>query len=212
LTKLVIQLLRRIPNSEPDHDSIQMQVKVFKQKGTEILKKLGDTKETKEDKAVVDETSVAKLFEEVKLMFQDLPSRVETRLSEAVDPIRRRRMRRFHPMMAEEILHFSDRSSDPVGLLVILSLLRDELPWVYEIGMETYRAIKAGEQTEIERSMLNLRRAMDFLMRTPIMEELVDSKEAYMMIRELPRMLDTFIHNYLPTARKISRKDKKGEE
>lgn len=212
LTKLVIQLLRRIPNSEPDHDAIQMQVKAFKQKAVEILKKLGDTKEVKEDKAVVDETSVAKLFEEVKLMFQDLPSRLESRLSDAVDPLRRRRMRRFSPMMIEELLHISGRSSDPVALLVISSLFRDELPWFYEIGMDTYRAIKTGDPVEIDRAMTSFRRTVDFLMHGPIMEEFMDSKEGYITIRELQRMLERFMHEYLPSAKKTSRKEKKAEE
>lgn len=117
LTKLVIQLLERIPNSEPDKDAIQMQVKSFIQKATEILKKLGDAKDSKQDKVVVDETSVAKLFEEVKIMFQDLPSRVESRLSDSIDPMRKRKMRRFDPMFFEEMLHFSEKSDDPFGLL-----------------------------------------------------------------------------------------------
>jgi hypothetical protein len=40
LTKLVIQLVGRIPNSEPDIETIKFQVEKFKQKISEILKKL----------------------------------------------------------------------------------------------------------------------------------------------------------------------------
>lgn len=208
LTKLVIQLLRSIPNSEPDQDAIQMQVKAFKQKCAEILKKLGDIKEGREDKAVVDETSIAKLFEEVKLMFQDLPSRV----SDAIDPIRRRRMRRFHPMMIEELLHFSGRPGDPVALLVVFSFFRDELPWLYEIGMDAYRAIKSGDPAEIERGVTSLRGTMDFLRHGPT-EKFIDTKEGYMIIKEfLPRILDRLMHDYLPAPKKVLRKERKTEE
>jgi len=212
LTKLVIQLLERIPNSEPDRDAIQMQVKSFKQKVTEILKKLGDAKDSKIDKAAVDETSVAKLFEEIKIMFQDLPSRVESRLSDSIDPIRRKRMRRFDPMFMEEMLHFSDKSDDPLGLVMIASFFRDDLPWLYEMIMDTYRTIKAGDIVEIERSMMTFRRAMEFAMHGPPMEMFMDSKEGHMMFRESMRLVDRFMNNYLPTIRKSSRKDKKIEE
>ena len=37
LTKLVLQLVKRIPNAEPDEDIVKDQVKVFKQKLTELL-------------------------------------------------------------------------------------------------------------------------------------------------------------------------------
>ena len=46
-------------------------------------------------------------------------------------------------MMVEEILHVSE-VDDPTGLLVILGMLRDDFPWLYEIGLEVHRAIKGG--------------------------------------------------------------------
>jgi hypothetical protein len=211
LTKLVLQLLSRIPNSEPDREAIQMQVKSFKQKVSEILKKLGDTKDKKDDKSVVDDTSVAKLFEEVKVMFQDLPSRVESRLSDAVDP-RRRRSRRFHPMMMEELMHMSSKTGDPVGFLVILSYFRDEMPWLYELGRETYQTIKSGDPLEAEKAMMNFQRNVEMFTHGPFMEEFMDSKDGYMMVRELPRMLDRFFRNQIPISKKQNRKDKKSEE
>jgi hypothetical protein len=97
-TKLVMQLVRRIPNAEPDREVIEMQVKSFRQKAAEILKELDSDVQEEEPSG---EDSVAKLFEEIKLMFQELPSRVEGRL----DPHRRKKFRRFHPMMLEEAMH-----------------------------------------------------------------------------------------------------------
>src|SRR6266446_4417854 len=125
LTKLVMQLVGRIPNSEPDREAIAMQVRTFKEKAKSILEKL-DGAVNEEAQQSLDETSVAKLFEEVKVMFQDLPSRIEGRL----DPLRRKRRRRLHPMMVEEILHVSKEFDDPTGLLILIGLFRDELPWL----------------------------------------------------------------------------------
>lgn len=101
LTKLVMQLVGRIPNSEPDRDAIAMQVRTFKEKVKSVLTKL-ETPVGEEGEDSVDETSVAKLFEEVKVMFQDLPSRIEGQL----DPMRQRKRRRLHPMMIEELFPY----------------------------------------------------------------------------------------------------------
>lgn len=204
LTKLVMQLVRRIPNSEPDQDAILMQVKAFKVKVAEILKKLDSDKDKNQDKAAMDETSVAKLFEEVKLMFQDLPSRIEGRL----DPMRRHKIRRLRPMMLEELLHRFSHTDDPIGFLVIISWLREDFPWLYEIGMETYRTIKTATPEESEKACHNFHRVMEFTMHGPFFEEFMDSKEGYMVMRELPMILDKFMHNYLMDRKKVARKDK----
>ena len=100
LAKLVHQLSRRIPGLELDSDVVKVQVGAFKLVEAEVLKKgsaSGGKKETKEEAG---EAPIAKLAEEMKA----LPSRVAERLLEVEEPYRRRRMRRFNPMMFEEIL------------------------------------------------------------------------------------------------------------
>lgn len=107
LTKLVFQLVNRIPNSEPDKATIKFQVGKFRQAISEIMKKLDGTPTESGKKSAANvkeiENSSAKLFEEIKIMFQDLPSRIER----APPPEGRRRKRRFHPGMFEEMIHFN---------------------------------------------------------------------------------------------------------
>ena len=202
LTKLVMQLVKRIPNSEPDHDAIELQVKTFKQKALKIPQNLDGAKDKKDEKTTVDDTSVAKLFEEVKLMFQDLPSRVEGRIVDTMDPLRRRKSRRFHPMMFEDMLHFSSKMEEPLGILIAISLFRDELPWLYEIGLDFYRTIKSGNPNEIEKASILFHRAIDFVSNGPMGEMFMDSKESFMMLRELQRMLERYSQNYIPISKK----------
>jgi hypothetical protein len=57
-----------------------------------------------------------------------LPSRVAERLAESGDPFRRRRMRRFHPMMFEEMMHMAGDPGDPVAILMAASFVRDDCP------------------------------------------------------------------------------------
>jgi len=81
LIGVVMQLVRRIPNAEPNPEVIGMQVRTFKQKASEILERLNSKKNEGEQEVIVDKNSVAKLFEEVKVMFDGLPTRVESKLT-----------------------------------------------------------------------------------------------------------------------------------
>jgi hypothetical protein len=200
LTKLVMQLVDRIPNSEPDRDAIAMQVRSFTEKAKSVLEKLGESA-NEETQQAIDETSVAKLFEEVKVMFQDLPSRIEGRL----DPMRRKR-HRLHPMMMmDEFRHMSSDFDDPTGLLFVIGLFREELPWLHELGMEFYRAIKGGNQTQIQNAMKPLMMALDFTRHGPFIDKMRD-KESYVIVRELPDIVERYFFRAMEKSEKRSRK------
>lgn len=193
LTKLVFQLVDRIPNSEPDEDTIKFQVGKFKKSISNILKDNNkDTTETSE--LAIGDNSSAKLFEEIKVMFQDLPSRIETKM----DPeLRSRKRRRFHPMMLEEIMHMSENQY--VGIMMALSLFREPMPWLYEIGMETIKTIKTGKtKAEKKRAISEFQEMVEMSTHHPMMREFfMDSKDDYMLFRELPRMLSKMINRLI---------------
>lgn len=77
LIKLVIQLISRIPGAEPDREVIQTQVSAFLTKIAPMLEKLEKASTPKAQKPASENNTVTKLFEEVKVMFQDLSSRRE---------------------------------------------------------------------------------------------------------------------------------------
>lgn len=184
LTKLVHQLARRIPNLELDADVVQTQVEAFKATEATILKSLAATGGKKAEDAA-DESPVAKLAEEMKA----LPSRVAERLAEVGDPFRRRRMRRFHPMMFEELMHMSGEPGDPVAILMAASIVRDELPWLYELAMEVYRAVKSGNTEAIEAEMARLGHFSEIMMHGPFMHQMgFGDKGSHMFAMEFPRM------------------------
>ena len=199
LTSLVIQLLRRVPNAEPDRDIVLSQVKSFKETAKDLTK--GMETEGKKSVGPVDESTTAKLFEEVKVMFNDLPSRVESRISKSVESPRARRRRRLHPMMIERIMFDSPDEGDPVSLLVIAGLIRDDVPWMYELTVEAYRTIKSGVEADILRLIKGLEMSQKFFMKGPLMEESMDSPEMEMMFHELPRMLQHRLERTLPSRK-----------
>lgn len=187
LTKLVHQLARRISSLELDADVVKVQVQAFKATATSILKTLATVGGKKAAPENVDDSPIAKLAEEMKA----LPSRVAERLAEEGDPVRRRRMRKFHPMMVEEFAQMGTAPGDPVAILMMASLVRDDLPWLYELAMEVYRAVKSGDAEAIEGEMARLHHFSKIMRHGPFMEELgFGGGESHMLALEFPRMLE----------------------
>jgi hypothetical protein len=190
LTKLVTQLAQRMPGADPQHDAILMQVRLFKESVAKCLQKLETKKGEKESKKT-EEASIPKLFEEIKVMFQDLPVRIEQRVLEK--PSRRR----VEPMMFMDSTRYLGRKyGDAVSLLILSSMVRDEMPWVYDLGIETYRAMKSGN---VKRALTSLREFSDMVeltIRGPMREMLDISPDYVMLLRE---NFERINHHYMAT-------------
>lgn len=192
LTKLVFQLVDRIPNSEPDEDTIKFQVGKFKKTISELLKSEPAEPAPKPPKGANKDSS-AKLFEEIKVMFQDLPSRIQNNMS---PEFYSRKRRYFHPKMMMEMMHMS--KSNKVGILFGLGMLRETMPWLYDVGMETIKIIDGdNSQKEKEQAVFEFRDLVKMSTRHPMMEEFMDSKSDFMIYEELPRMLVREVERYL---------------
>ena len=188
LTKLVVQLVNRIPNAEPDTAVIKMQVEAFKKQAEEILKEQPVAES--EEGELMEDSSVAKLFEEVKIMFQDLPQRIERN----IEPNYRRRKFRFHPEMFHELIFMSEKSDEThLGFLVMISFFKDDFPWIYEIGKETYDILKSNKAVSTkEKAFMDFRRFVKRSFRHPIFMEMGGSKESLMMMEDLMMMSDKY--------------------
>jgi hypothetical protein len=69
-------------------------------------------------------------------------------------------------------------------------MLREDYPWLYEIGMEAYRTAKRGRGAETHRSMRRFMRAAEMTMRGPLSEEFGgDPRMMHMMMREIEHMI-----------------------
>ena len=201
LTKLVHQLARRIPGLELDTDVVTAQVTAFKKTEADILKKMS-TGEGKKEKHI-EESPVTKLVEEMKA----LPSRVAERLAESGDPIRRRWPRRLHPAMFEEIMHMAGDLDDPVGILMMASFVREEAPWLYEMAMEVYRAVKSKNLATIDQEMKQIRRFSEVIMRGPFLEEFgYGGQETHFFCMEFPRILERLLRRSLENRKPVLRR------
>lgn len=105
----------------------------------------------------------------------------------------RNRGRRFHPMMVHEITRsIGLKRGDPVALLIVSSLFREDLPWMYELGMEAYRLAKDGSPEDAIAARRKFLRAAELMRRGPFgLEEFgFDTKIMHMMLRDLDHLLD----------------------
>lgn len=138
LTKLVMQLLERNPDASPREPAIRLQVKLFRETASQVLQNRGKS----QSKSAAQEPNTAKLFEEVKAMVRELPDRIQAR--EDTVPVKARRSRRFDPRMLEEVFFLGSRESEDysAGWLLVLSFVKDDLPWLSEIGLEFYRKLQ----------------------------------------------------------------------
>ncbi len=190
LMKLVRQLTSRVPKLKPHDNVVKSQVETFKARADEILSGLAEPGTEAEEETPSGGT--AKLLEELKVMFRDLPSRVEEQLAETVGVSRRRRSRRVHPGMLEEMMGMSDNS--PIGILVFAILVRDDVPWLYEVAMEAFRAVTSGTQKAVEKIIRSVNMLTEFSHRH-IFDELglIESREAHMLVMEGPRILERMV-------------------
>jgi hypothetical protein len=105
----------------------------------------------------------------------------------------RRRWRRFHPMMVHELSHMiGAKPGDPVALLVMASLFRDDMPWLYELGMEAYRMARDGTAEEAITARRKFQRAAEHMRHGPFgpEEDGMDPRLMHMMVRELDHLLE----------------------
>lgn len=195
LTKLVIQLIRRNPEASPREEAVRMQVRVF----LEGAAKLKTTKGKPTPQTGADDSGVAKLFEEVKVMVRELPERVDDRVRSATRRGGIKRVRRLHPMMFEELLFHpvfrKGRGGPAAAWLLSISLMRDDFPWLYELGLDLYHALRKGSMKEISEARRNFLAIIEATMHGPFLREMYrpDDEEVFFMIQHLPQMMERFL-------------------
>lgn len=195
LTKLVIQLIRRNPDASPREEAVRMQVQVFLQG----VKSLLNSKGKSAGQTGADDSNVAKLFEEVKVMVRELPERVDDRVRSATKRGGLRRGRRLHPMMFEELLfHPALRESNkgPASAwLLFISAMREDFPWLYELGMELYHALRSNNSKAVAEARRNLLAVLDITTHGPLFHEMYrpDDEELFFMVKHLPQMVERFL-------------------
>jgi TIR domain len=160
------------------------------------LKQLFDALWTKFEKCVADipdggrqvkpHRAQHEVLEELVTSIRGLDGRLRDSYEESP---RRYRRNRMHPMMFEEMMFGIDaKRNDPIRILMMASVFRDDMPWIYELACETYREINRGHSADAKKAISRLRSAFKALRHGKMMD--FEDKEYYLIFREMDRYLD----------------------
>ena len=134
LIKLVKQLVTRIPDAQPDSAVVKMMVAEFLEAAKDAIK-FAEQQEVDEEVQGDEGPSVWELFEEIKVMFKDLPSRFDSSPRASLGG-----GRSPSTSLAYSLIAYSNEM-DPVGAIQMLSsLLRADMPWLYEVARSCAQA------------------------------------------------------------------------
>ncbi len=200
LVKLVSQLVKRIPNSEPDIDTIRFQVGKFKEKVEQFFKQ--SVKTSKNNIETSKDNSTVKLFEEIKMMFQDLPTKIK---DNAKIDIREKRSFRFHPMLIEELCHMSPNNT--FGLMISFSLFKNtSCPWIYDMGVALIEELKTKKtRSDKEKLLMQFERNLRMCLRHPYMHDVMEFPEEEVFIDEALMCIMNYMHQVLFTSKDLVR-------
>jgi len=192
ITKLVLDLVRKVPGLDPSQPHVEQLVQEFHKKSIEIIAQTQKTPKTSAQEA--NDNIIAKLFEEVKIMFESLPSRIENRL----EPDLKRKRKKLHPMMLQELMHFSMEIKNPsIAFLMLISIYKDDLPWIYEMGLETYRSLKAFKtSTEKRKQLINFAKILEMTGHPIIRDIYGKSNENIFFYEETRHIIYDFINRF----------------
>ena len=92
------------------------------------------------------------------------------------------RRRRISPdRIIDLIRSASETTTELIALPIVLSFLREDMPWIYEVGMETYRYTTAGTTRQAKESAMALLRlteiSRDVIPQTPEFRGLMNELE-----------------------------------
>lgn len=107
------------------------------------------------------------------------------------DPMSVRKMRKFHPMLLDELMDMTlSKGSGYVGIQIALGLLKEQFPWIYDAGMEAINILRSRRGIEEKHEALDqFRRVMEFSFEHPIMRD----QEMHFLFRRLTdRLIDDF--------------------
>lgn len=180
--------LNKLKETEPEAHETEGGHELRSPKAQEILEEILELSRINQKLIRNPDGSLGSNLEEIVNMVRILLERTE-RID---DPISMRRMRKLHPMMLDEIMHMSFAEGHGlVGVQMALGLIRSQMPWVYDAGIETLNILRSRRRIEEKQeAILQFRRVMDISFEHPTMREFyAGNKDMHFIYRRLYDML-----------------------
>jgi hypothetical protein len=192
IRELVMSLNRAAQTPDPDDRLAKIFDPMYAQFGDKLAAIPSSGQPTTKARAQED------ILEELVSGVRSVEMRVRD-LGDTDEPVMRRKMRRrFHPELIFELSHMNGRTrNDPIMLLVVASLFRDEMPWLYELAAEAYRAINSGNKQSAKRAIEQYRDAMKMASSGRMMDMFgMGMKETHFMMREALEFIPDFFDDF----------------
>lgn len=116
-----------------------------------------------------------------------------TRLERQHEIDLRRSQRRLSPAFAEQLFYFSYKQDSlfPYNILIMVSLIEDECPWLYEAAKDLVKIMnkKVSNQAKIN-ALSSFNELLEYTSELPMIKDLFGSKKEYMLLlRDLPHLI-----------------------
>ena len=174
--------------------SVSLDLKMLKESGNPEERSLADIVEAISDLRLAVTSAdksfpSSKFYKEFQMMMEELTSKINR-----FDPDYRRGRRKLHPMMLEEIMHMNMEIDSNISFLMVISFIKDDFPWIYEIGLETYRELKLA-RSKIEKKKLveSFNSALEMTTHPMIREFYGKSEDMYMFSKEIRNYMHHFL-------------------
>jgi TIR domain len=113
-------------------------------------------------------------LEEIRKMIQDLYLRSEQNSETTVN----RTFRRLPPFILENLIRVEVKEEKYFGFLIILSFLKNDFPWVYDLGKELINLLKSNSPKETkETAVREFKEMLELSLGHPIMREFYVSRK-----------------------------------
>lgn len=112
-----------------------------------------------------------------------------------------RTRRKYSSMFIEEVMHMN-RIESSYRFLMVLSLVKDDFPWIYDMGKELNDILK-GENNYKDKSLAisEFKEMIEFTWSNPMMREIYGrNKDTLMLMKELPYALTRYLDDMLDSS------------
>ena len=140
----------------------------------------------------------AKLYnniDQLQKKIEDIGNKIETQHEYDM----RRNYKRIRHNMTEEVIFSRELNEQtfPYNVLMVLSLVKDELPWIYEVGCELVRVLNSEEENGKKHlAIAKFRNVIEYSMERPFIINMNPYKRDMLyMLRELPQKIAFELEN-----------------
>lgn len=186
------------------------------QKELEVLKDEIDIDNNDTTSLAQDSTAIIEEILELSRDNQKLLRNPDTKITDGIDALKerldivinkyerayelnkRRQLNKYRFNFQEELLHeIIPNCNSEYAFLITLSMVKDDYPWIYNMGKELIDELKSDLSSETKVNLISdFRRMLEYTCEHPIFREItMQQKESYMFLRDVQFTLDRLLRN-----------------